>query len=151
MDLPQNLPRLVHKIRNFSRNVSSHDLFGGFRGYAFYYYEAPNDYTNKSETSLLCNRCACNWELILRKIVSLYNSRVHRKDLMKAPELHKRVPAQKPCVTDVLCDLETYSPKKKMCHRCPTYQLHLPPKRDLGTPKTLSKEMPENSGKFRVS
>ena len=33
--------------------------------------------------------------------------------------------------------------------RCPTYQLHLPRKRDLGSPETLSREMPENSGEIQ--
>ena len=27
------------------------------------YYEARKDYTNNSETILLCNRCACNWKI----------------------------------------------------------------------------------------
>ena len=29
---------------------------------------------------------------------------VHRKYLMEAPELHRRIPASKPCATDVLCN-----------------------------------------------
>ena len=31
---------------------------------------------------------------------------------MKAPELHVRIPARKPCVTDVLCSWEINSLKK---------------------------------------
>ena len=37
-----------------------------------------------------------------------------------------------------------------MSHGCPTCQLHLPRKRDMGIPKAISLETPENS-KFRVS
>ena len=49
-------------------------------------------------------------------------------------------------------DLPLHSPgpyESVKSHRCPTYQLHLPRKRDLGTPKTLSREMPENSGEIQ--
>ena len=34
---------------------------------------------------------------------------------MKAPELHKRIPARKPCVTDVLCNWEIQSQIIRMC------------------------------------
>ena len=36
-----------------------------------------------------------------------------RKCLMEAPELHKRIPARKPYVTDGLCDWEVNAPKRK--------------------------------------
>ena len=65
------------------------------------YYEAQHDDINCSETLLLCNRCACNWKISSQRILEC-NWRVHRKYLMEAPELHKRIPARKPCVADVL-------------------------------------------------
>ena len=37
----------------------------------------------------------------------------HRKYLTKAPELHKQIPARKPCVTDVLCNWGINSNKNK--------------------------------------
>ena len=40
---------------------------------------------------------------------------IHRKYLMKAPELYKRIPARKRCVTDVLCNWEMNSQTIKMC------------------------------------
>ena len=46
-------------------------------------------------------------ELIPREF--LCNWRAHRKYLMEAPELHKTIPARKPCVTDVLCNWESNS------------------------------------------
>ena len=69
------------------------------------YYEAPNYYTNHSETILLCDRCACNWKINSQRIL-VCDCRIHRKYLIEAPELHKRSPARKPCVTDVLCNWE---------------------------------------------
>ena len=38
--------------------------------------------------------------------------------------------------------------RNSIAHRCPTYQLHVPRECDLGTPTTLSREMPENSRKI---
>ena len=52
------------------------------------YYEARNDYTNNSETFLLCNRCACNWK-INSQTIHVCNWRVHRKCLTKAPNYIK--------------------------------------------------------------
>ena len=58
---------------------------------------------------LLWKRFFCETDLRAKwKILVIENSRVqfgvHRKYLMEAPELHKTIPARKPCVTDVLCD-----------------------------------------------
>ena len=47
------------------------------------------------------NRCACNWSKNSQRIL-VCNWDVHRKYLVEAPELHKTIPAKKPCVTDVL-------------------------------------------------
>ena len=44
----------------------------------------------------------CNWH-------------VHRKYLREATELQKRIPARKPCVTDLLCNWEMNSQMLKMC------------------------------------
>ena len=35
------------------------------------YYEARIDYTNNSKTSLLCNRCACNWKISSQRILEM--------------------------------------------------------------------------------
>ena len=43
------------------------------------------------------------------------NWRVHREYLLEAPELHKRIPARRPCVTDVLCNWEIISQIINMC------------------------------------
>ena len=66
------------------------------------YNEARNDYTNNSETVLLCNKCVCNRK-INSQTINVCNWHVRRKYLMEAPELHKIIPARMPCVTDVLC------------------------------------------------
>ena len=47
------------------------------------YYEARNDYTNNSETTLLCNRCVCNWKLIPREFFCVIG--VYRQYHMEAP------------------------------------------------------------------
>ena len=68
-------------------------------------YEARHDYTNNSETILLRNRCVCAiGKLIPRQLVCVCvcNWHIHRKYLMETPYLHKRIPARKPCATDVL-------------------------------------------------
>ena len=41
------------------------------------WYEARHDYTNNSETSLLCNRCACKWKItvIFEMITLISNSK----------------------------------------------------------------------------
>ena len=69
-----------------------------------------NDYTNHSETVLLCNRCACHWIMNSQRIL-VSNWRTHRKNLMEAPKLHKIMPVRKPCVTvtDVLCNSDIHS------------------------------------------
>ena len=49
---------------------------------------------------------------VIRKLIpkqGMSNMRVHRKYLVKAHELHKRIPAIKPRVTDVLGNLEINS------------------------------------------
>ena len=43
----------------------------------------------------------CNWHM-------------RRKYLMEAPESHKKIPAKKPCVTDVLCSWEKNSQIKSV-------------------------------------
>ena len=51
----------------------------------------------------MCNRCACNAKLNSREL--LCATSVHRKYHLEAPpELHKVVPANKPRVTDVVCN-----------------------------------------------
>ena len=68
-----------------------------------HYYEARNDYTNNSETIPWCNRCVCaGGKLIPREFFCVIV--VYRKYHMEAPKLHKRIPARKLCVTDVLCN-----------------------------------------------
>ena len=59
-------------------------------------------YTNNSETILLCNRCACNWKTNSQTI-NACNWRVHRKHLMKAPNYTKEF------LPDVLCNWEINS------------------------------------------
>ena len=66
------------------------------------YYEARHEYTNNSETILLCNRCACNRKMNSHRIL-VCTWRADRKYLIEGAQLHKRIPARKPCVTDVLC------------------------------------------------
>ena len=56
---------------------------------------------NNSETILLCNRCVCNRK-IDSQTINVCNRHVHRQYMLQAPELHKIIPARKPCVTDVL-------------------------------------------------
>ena len=74
------------------------------------YYEARNDYTNNSETILLCNKCACNWK-INSQTINVCNEHVHRKYLMKAPNYTNLFLPESPvpCVTDVLCNWEINS------------------------------------------
>ena len=60
-------------------------------------YEARNDYTNNSETVLLCNRYVCARAqlgnlLIPRKVFCAIG--VYRKYLVEAPEAHKIIPAE---------------------------------------------------------
>ena len=78
------------------------------------YYEARNDYTNNSETILLCNRCACNWK-INSQTIHMCNWRAHRKYLVKAPNYTKEFLPETPCVTDVLCNWEINSQIINMC------------------------------------
>ena len=49
--------------------------------------------------------CVCNRKSTSQTI-NVCNWPVHRKCVMEALELHKRTPARKPCVTDVLCNWE---------------------------------------------
>ena len=79
------------------------------------YYEARNDYTNNSETVLLCKRCARSWK-VNSQTINVCNWHLHRQYLMKAPELHKRILARKPCVTDVLCDWEIIPKQENVCN-----------------------------------
>ena len=58
------------------------------------------------DTSLLCNRCACNWRINSRQLMC--NWRIHRKYLMKAPNYTKELLPESP-VTDVLCFWEIHS------------------------------------------
>ena len=59
-------------------------------------------YTTISEqfSFLLCNRFARTWKSASREFLHVIGT--HRQYLMEAPELHKQIPARKPCVTDVL-------------------------------------------------
>ena len=50
---------------------------------------ARNDYTNNSETTLLCNRCVCNRK-INSQAINVCNWRVHRKYLVQSAQLHKK-------------------------------------------------------------
>ena len=51
--------------------------------------------------------CVCARDRkISSQTTNVCNWRVHSKYPMKARELHKRIPARKPCVTDVLCNLD---------------------------------------------
>ena len=77
------------------------------------YYEAQNDDTKGSETILLCNRCACNWKFLIPSELLCEFKRIHRKYLMEAPESHEKIPAGRPCVTDVLCNWEIHSQRMK--------------------------------------
>ena len=85
-----------------------------FRTLELYYYEARNDYINVSETILSCNRFACYWK-INSQTINVCNCRVHRNYLLKAPKVHKIIHARKPCVTDVLYNLEISAQKIKVC------------------------------------
>ena len=79
------------------------------------YYAARNDYTNNSETILLCNRCVCViGKLIPRQLMCVIGA-FTESALCKRPKLHKRTPARTPCVTDVLCNWEINSQIIKMC------------------------------------
>ena len=78
------------------------------------YNEALNDYTNNSETILLCNRCACNWE-IDSQTINVCSWQRSQKVPYEGAELHKRIPARKPSVRDVLCNWEINSQIIKMC------------------------------------
>ena len=64
------------------------------------YYEARNDYTNNSETILLCNRCVCNWKVNSQRIL-LCNWR-----LQKIPHGGAQITQNNPC-------------QKALCNRCP--------------------------------
>ena len=70
---------------------------------------------------LLCNRCACNWK-ITSQIINVYTWRVHRKYVVKVPELHKTIPARKPCVRDALCNWKINSLINK--HVCNHFRPH---------------------------
>ena len=59
------------------------------RGASCEYYEARNDYTNSSETILLCNTCVRAIGNINSQTINVCNWRIHRKYLMKVPESHK--------------------------------------------------------------
>ena len=49
------------------------------------------------------------------QIINVCNWRVHRKYLMKAPELHKRIPARKALCNRFLCNWEINSQIIKLC------------------------------------
>ena len=78
------------------------------------YYEARNDYTNNPETIILCHRCVCNGK-INSQTINVCNWCPHRKVPSASAQLHKRIPARTPCVTDVLCNWEINSQIIKMC------------------------------------
>ena len=61
-------------------------------------------------------------KLIPRKLFCVIG--VYRKYLMEAPELHKRIPARKLCVTDVLCNGEINSQLIKcVCNHLGLYSI----------------------------
>ena len=67
----------------------------------------------------VCNR------KINSQTINVCNWPVRRKYLMEAPELLKRTPARKPCVTDVLCnwDINSRILKRGVCV-CNTFGPH---------------------------
>ena len=83
--------------------VPSHSLYI-FREF---FYEAPNDYTYNSETILLCNRCACNWEIDSQRIlVCTWRS---QKVPSGSARITQTIPVRKSYATDVLRNWETNS------------------------------------------
>ena len=67
------------------------------------YYEARNGYTNNIQKQFSCVTDVCViGKLIPREFFCVIG--VYRKYHMEAPKLHKRIPARKLCVTDVLCN-----------------------------------------------
>ena len=68
--------------------------------------------------SCVNKQSACNWKFNFQNKF-LCNWRTHRKYLMEAPELHKTIPARKPCVADIPCNLNIIPPIMKIfvCNR----------------------------------
>ena len=85
--------RLLSQIHVFFQTKS--DVFT-----APTYYETRNDYTNNSETILLCNRCVCNWKINSQRIL-LCNWR-----LQKVPHGGALITQKNSC-------------QKALCNRCP--------------------------------
>ena len=84
------------------------------------YFEARHDYTNNSEHFFLCNKCMQLVFLIPKphmcvigrsQKVPYEGTRITQKNScpMKAPKLHKRIPARKRYVADVLCNWQINS------------------------------------------
>ena len=65
-----------------------------------HYYEARNDYTNNSETILLCNRCVCNWKINSQRIL------LCNWHLQKVPHGSALITQKNSC-------------QKALCNRCP--------------------------------
>ena len=80
-------------------------------GFGHFINEARNDYKNNSETILSRNRYAWNRKFVPKEFFCVIT--FHRRYHLKTPELHKTIPASKPCVTDFLCNREIYCKIKK--------------------------------------
>ena len=64
------------------------------------YYEARNDYTNYSETFLLCNRCVCSWKINCQRIL------LCKWRLQKVPHGGALITQKNSC-------------QRALCNRCP--------------------------------
>ena len=64
------------------------------------YYEARNDYTNNSETILLCNRCGCNWKINSQRML------LCKWRLQRVPHGGALITQKNSC-------------QKALCNRCP--------------------------------
>ena len=60
-----------------------------------YYYEARHGCTNKSETFLLCDRCACNWQTNSRRIL-VCNWTLTESTLWRRPNYTKQFLPESP-------------------------------------------------------
>ena len=61
--------------------------------------------TQRIRKQFFCVTDECNRK-VSSQTIDLCNLHLRRKYLMETHELHKRIPASKPCVTDVLCSQE---------------------------------------------
>ena len=77
------------------------------------YYEARNDYTNNSETVLLCNRCVCNWKIKSRQLMCVIGA--FTENTFTGARITQSNSCQKQCVTDILCNWDINSQIIKIC------------------------------------